>query len=79
MIQRNDKVTAVHLRIELMYVKPAIWRQVSVPDDLSLGDLHTVIQIIQSYGFTKNYPKRFDFSDHKKKSFYYKLSLYLRY
>jgi hypothetical protein len=49
MIQRNDKVAAVHLRIELMYVKPAIWRQVSVPDDLSLGDLHTVIQIAMGW------------------------------
>jgi hypothetical protein len=40
---------AVTLRIELCRIKPAIWRQVRVPLDFTLGDLHTVIQIAMGW------------------------------
>ncbi|MCF7972379.1 MAG: hypothetical protein K9N55_01045 [Phycisphaerae bacterium] len=40
---------AVTLRIELCHIKPTIWRQVRVPLDYTLGDLHTVIQIAMGW------------------------------
>lgn len=40
---------AVTLRIELSYIKPKIWRQIQVPLDFTLGDLHMVIQIAMGW------------------------------
>jgi len=46
---KHDQVQGLLLRIELTDVSPPIWRQVCVPQDLSLGDLHTVIQIAMGW------------------------------
>ncbi|WP_223416382.1 plasmid pRiA4b ORF-3 family protein, partial [Pseudomonas sp. BF-RE-04] len=32
------------LHIELKWIEPAIWRRVAVPENITLGKLHTVIQ-----------------------------------
>src|SRR5438270_433841 len=37
------------LKITLQYIKPPIWRQVVVPDNLTMGDLHMVIQIAMGW------------------------------
>lgn len=37
------------LKITLKHSKPPIWRRVSVPDTLTLGDLHDVIQIVMGW------------------------------
>lgn len=36
--------TALQLRVTLLHVKPAVWRQVLVPADLTFDELHTVLQ-----------------------------------
>lgn len=46
---KNDQIQGLLLRIELLTIDPPIWRQVCVPQDLSLGDLHTVIQIAMGW------------------------------
>jgi hypothetical protein len=43
------KNNAVTIRIELKHVKPTVWRQVSVPLDFSLAELHDVIQIAMGW------------------------------
>lgn len=43
------KNNAVTIRIELSDVKPTIWRQVRVPLDFSLAELHDVIQIAMGW------------------------------
>lgn len=35
---------ALQLRVTLQHVKPAVWRRVLVPADLTFDDLHTVLQ-----------------------------------
>ena len=40
---------AAVLRIELSYIKPTVWRQIQVPLDFTLGDLHLVIQIAMGW------------------------------
>lgn len=45
-MKKNNVVT---IRIELCHVKPTVWRQVRVPLDFSLGDLHEVIQIAMGW------------------------------
>lgn len=34
----------LQLKMTLQYVRPAIWRRIVVPDNLSLGELHWVVQ-----------------------------------
>jgi len=46
---KHDQMQGLLLRIELQDIDPPIWRQVCVPPDLSLGDLHTVIQIAMGW------------------------------
>jgi hypothetical protein len=46
---KHDQMQGLLLRIELQGIAPPIWRQVCVPRDLSLGDLHTVIQIAMGW------------------------------
>jgi hypothetical protein len=40
---------AFDLELELRLVKPRVWRRVRVPADLTLADLHRVIQIVMSW------------------------------
>jgi len=37
------------LKITLKYIRPPIWRRVIVPDNLTLSDLHSVIQIVMGW------------------------------
>lgn len=37
------------LRIELKYIEPTIWRRVAVPENITLGRLHSVIQIVMGW------------------------------
>jgi hypothetical protein len=38
------------LRIELKGVKPLVWRWVAVPETITLGKLHVIIQIVMGWG-----------------------------
>jgi hypothetical protein len=40
----SDTPLAAQIRIELLDIKPPIWRRVLVPRNLQLGQLHRVIQ-----------------------------------
>lgn len=42
-------VVVYRLRINLLYVKPLIWRQVLVPSRITLGRLHRVIQTVMGW------------------------------
>lgn len=37
------------LHIELKWIEPAIWRRVAVPENITLGKLHTVIQFVMGW------------------------------
>jgi hypothetical protein len=37
------------LHIELKWIEPAIWRRVAVPENITLGKLHTVIQFAMGW------------------------------
>lgn len=45
----NEAYSKYILKITLKHSKPPIWRRVSVPDTLTLGDLHDVIQIVMGW------------------------------
>ncbi len=45
------------IRIELEYIEPAIWRLVAIPSDLTLEELHHVIQI--AMGWTDSHLHQF--------------------
>jgi hypothetical protein len=49
--------TIYHLRITLRGSKPAIWRRVAVPLDITLGQLHEVVQI--AMGWTDSHLHQF--------------------
>ena len=40
------------LRIELKWITPTIWRQVAVPENITLGNLHLVIQATMGWSDT---------------------------
>jgi len=40
---------SLQLKITLKYIRPPIWRRVVVPDNLTLGDLHGVIQLAMGW------------------------------
>ncbi len=42
-------VRLLHLKITLLYVKPAIWRRVAVPSSFTLQELHGVIQVAMGW------------------------------
>ncbi|WP_429327351.1 plasmid pRiA4b ORF-3 family protein [Paraburkholderia atlantica] len=37
------------LRVELKYIKPAIWRRIIVPGSIRLGKLHVVLQLAMGW------------------------------
>jgi Plasmid pRiA4b ORF-3-like protein len=41
---------AFQLKITLRYITPPIWRRLVVPDNLSLGSLHNLIQRVMGWG-----------------------------
>src|SRR5689334_15231209 len=43
--------TAYQLKITLKEVKPAVWRRVVVPGNLTLARLHMVIQDVMGWGY----------------------------
>ena len=45
----NEAYSKYILKITVKHSKPPIWRRVSVPDTLTLGDLHDVIQIVMGW------------------------------
>ena len=40
----------LQLRIELAWIKPKIWRRIVVPESITLGDLHHVLQMAFKWG-----------------------------
>lgn len=51
-------IRSVHeLRIALLEVKPPVWREVSVPSDYTLADLHDVLQL--AVGWTNSHLHQF--------------------
>lgn len=54
---RRQKIGGVRLRISLRGSDPEIWRVIAVPEDLCLGDLHALIQIVM--GWENSHPHQF--------------------
>lgn len=52
----TDRVLILH--IELKWIKPAIWRRVAVPEKITLGKLHQVIQA--AMGWTDSHLHEFE-------------------
>ena len=50
--------TLLQLRIELKFIEPKIWREVVVPDTITLARLHDVIQI--AMGWTDSHLHEFE-------------------
>ncbi|NCC52353.1 MAG: plasmid pRiA4b ORF-3 family protein [Spartobacteria bacterium] len=40
---------AIQLKVKLRHLRPPIWRRVVVPDNITLGDLHQVIQVTMGW------------------------------
>lgn len=51
------------LHIELKWIEPAIWRRVAVPESITLGKLHTVIQV--AMGWENGHLHEFEIADKK--------------
>lgn len=49
MARKDAKEKLLHVRITLEYSNPPIWREVAVLPDITLGDLHRVIQIVMGW------------------------------
>lgn len=49
MPSRKKPVALYEIRITLLHLKPAIWRRVGVPKDITLGGLHDVIQVAMGW------------------------------
>lgn len=49
MPKKKQPAALYEIRIALKVLKPTIWRRVAVPKDITLGDLHTVIQIAMGW------------------------------
>lgn len=45
----GQNVGTFRLRIELLHLQPAVWRELRVPANLSLGDLHEIIQVAMGW------------------------------
>ncbi|WP_430869854.1 IS1096 element passenger TnpR family protein [Cupriavidus basilensis] len=42
-------ISVLQLRIALSGLSPPVWRRVLVPEHLTLGQLHNVIQVVMGY------------------------------
>ena len=40
----------LQLKIELAWIKPTIWRRILVPESITLGNLHQVLQVAFNWG-----------------------------
>ncbi len=40
---------ALQLKVALRHIRPPIWRRVVVPDNFTLGHLHTIIQVVMGW------------------------------
>lgn len=40
----------LQLKIELAWIKPTIWRRILVPESITLGNLHRVLQVTFNWG-----------------------------
>ncbi len=49
----------LQLRIELAWIKPKIWRRIIVPESITLGNLHHVLQM--AFSWTGGHIHEFDF------------------
>ncbi|MCC5847614.1 MAG: plasmid pRiA4b ORF-3 family protein [Verrucomicrobia bacterium] len=47
--KKENKTGGTRIRISLRYSDPEIWRELCIPDGLTLGDLHRVIQIVMDW------------------------------
>ncbi|QNN23300.1 plasmid pRiA4b ORF-3 family protein [Planctomycetales bacterium ZRK34] len=54
-------MTIYQLRVSLKYTKPPIWRRVAVPSNITLGQLHEIIQI--AMGWTNSHLHQFILRD----------------
>ena len=52
------KTKIFEIKIELREVRPAVWRRVQVPGELSLAGLHAVVQVVM--GWTDSHLHEFD-------------------
>lgn len=50
--------TLLQLRVELKYIEPKIWRELVVPDTITLARLHDVLQV--AMGWTDSHLHEFD-------------------
>ena len=49
----------LQLKIELAWIKPTIWRRILVPESITLGNLHQVLQV--TFGWCDYHLHEFDF------------------
>ncbi|MGM0366609.1 MAG: plasmid pRiA4b ORF-3 family protein [Actinomycetota bacterium] len=40
----EEDIMAYQIKVSLMYIKPAIWRRLSVPGKITFSQLHQIIQ-----------------------------------
>ena len=45
MPSKKELVALYEIKITLLDLEPAVWRRVLVPRDITLGNLHAVIQV----------------------------------
>jgi hypothetical protein len=53
----NDEKRIFQIKVTLKYTRPPIWRRILVPDTLSLGRFHDVLQVVM--GWTDNHAHQF--------------------
>lgn len=46
---KSAEPAVLHLRVALRDSNPEIWREFHVPDDLTLGELHVVLQVVMGW------------------------------
>lgn len=59
--RRKSPLAIYTLRVELQHIEPLIWRRVHVPTDVSLPELHDVLQVVM--GWTDSHLHSFRIGD----------------